>query len=64
VADDVLGRPIVTAADLDRMTPQQVEEVWQASIVTDPDALPTEYVERLRRRAERRLAQREVPAAS
>ena len=64
MADDLLGRPIVTAADLDQMTPQQVEEVWQASIVTDPGVLPPAYVDLLRRRAERRLDQREVPAAS
>jgi hypothetical protein len=61
---DPLGRPVVTAEDLDRMTPQQVEDAWAASIVTDPDALPAEYVETIRGRAEQRLAQRDVPAAS
>ena len=64
MADDLFGRPIVTAADLDAMTPHQVEETWKASIVTDPQALPPEYAEALRRRAAARLAQREVPAAS
>jgi hypothetical protein len=64
MAKDPLGRPVVTADDLDRMTPQQVEDTWAASIVTDPDALPAEYVEAIRRRAEQRLAQRDVPAAS
>lgn len=64
MAEDRLGKPVVRAADLDRMTPQQVEEVWTAAIVTDPDDLPAEYVEKIRRRAEQRLAQREVPAAS
>jgi hypothetical protein len=64
MTDEVLGRPAVTAADLDAMTPQQVDEAWRASIVNDPDALPSEYVERIRRRATERLAQRETPAAS
>jgi hypothetical protein len=64
VAEDPLGRPVVTADDLDRMTPQQVDDTWAASIVTDPDALPAEYVQTIRRRAAQRLAQREVPAAS
>ena len=45
MAKDPSGRPVVTADDLDRMTPQQVEDAWAASIVTDPDALPAEYVE-------------------
>jgi hypothetical protein len=63
MAEDPLGRPVVTADDLDRMTPQQVEDAWAASIVTDPGALPAEYVETIRRRAEQRLTQRDVPAA-
>jgi len=46
------------------MTPQQAEEAWGASIITDPDDLPVEYVEMIRRRAGQRLARREVPAAS
>ena len=61
---DPLGRPVVTADNLDRMTPQQVEDAWAASVVTDPDALPAEYVETIRRRAEQRLAERDAPAAS
>lgn len=64
MADDLLGRPVVTAADLDEMTPQQVDEAWTASIITDPQALPGKYVDTVRRRAAERLARREVPAAS
>ena len=61
MAQDPLGRAVVTADDLDRMTPQQVEDTWAASIVTDPDALPSEYVETIRRRAEQRLASATCP---
>jgi hypothetical protein len=64
VADDLLGRPIVTAADLDAMTPDEVDDRWRASIVTDPDILPAEYIETIRRRAAERFAKRDVPAAS
>ena len=64
MADDLLSRPVITAADLDRMTAEQVEPAWAASIVTDPAALPAGYVETIRRRAARRLTQREIPAAS
>jgi hypothetical protein len=59
---DLLGRPILTADDLDTRTPQQVDEVWRAAIVTDPDVLPAEYTDATRRRAAERLAQRETPA--
>lgn len=61
---DLLGRPVITAAELDRMTPHEVDDVWRASIVTDTDALPTEYVERLRAGAAANLARRETRAAS
>ena len=57
MVDDLLGRPVVTAADLDGMTPQQVEKVWRASIVTDADSLPGEYSQALRRGDAERLAQ-------
>ena len=62
--DRTVPPAVVSAADLDAMTPQQVEEVWQASLVTDPDLLPAEYVELLRRRAAARLARRDVRTAS
>jgi hypothetical protein len=64
MAKEPSSRSVVTADDLDRMTPQQVEDAWAASIVTHPDALPAEYVETIRRRAEQRLAERDVRAAS
>ena len=63
MAKDLFGRPVVAAADLDTMTPQQVEEAWKASIVTDPHALPEEYVRTLQHRAAARLERREAPAA-
>jgi hypothetical protein len=64
VGDEVTRRPVVTAAELDSMTPEQVDEVWRASIVTDPDALPPGYLDVIRRRAQARITRRETPAAS
>jgi len=48
VAKDILGRPVITAAELDAMTPAQREAVFEASVVTDLDDLPATYVARLR----------------
>lgn len=64
MTDNTHGRPLVTAEDLDRMTPEQVDEVWRASIVTDPAALPEQYLRAVRRRAADRLARRDARAAS
>ena len=64
MADERLSRPILTAADLDSMTSQQVDEAWRNSIVTDPESLPESYLQTLRERAARRLAERETRAAS
>lgn len=64
VTDDAQDRPVVTAEELDRMTPEQVDEVWRESIVTDPAVLPESYVRAIRRRAADRLACRGVQAAS
>jgi hypothetical protein len=69
VPRDILGRPVVTAADLDAMTPQQRKAAFEASIVTDLDQLPPDYVAQLRADAEelaarRDAAQRDVPYAS
>jgi hypothetical protein len=64
VADQRLGRPVLTAADLDAMTPQQVEKAWRDSIVTDPESLPESYLQTLRERSAQRLAEREPRAPS
>ena len=65
---DILGRPVLTAADLDVMTPVQRKAAFDASIVTDLEQLPADYVARLRAGAEGQLAHREavrdVPHAS
>jgi hypothetical protein len=56
---DLFGRPVVTAAELDEMTPAQRREVIRSRIVWDLSELPEEYVARLRAAAEQHLAERE-----
>lgn len=66
---DILCRPVLTAAEMDAMTPEQRKAAFDASIVTDLEVLPADYLARLRAGAEGRLARREaavrdVPHAS
>lgn len=55
---------VITAAELDQMTPQEREAAFQASIIRDPAEVPAPYqrvVDDLRRRvAEREVRQREA----
>lgn len=57
---DILGRPVLTAAELDDMTPEQRQAAFDASIVADLTVLPADYLARLRAGAEDRLAHRAV----
>jgi hypothetical protein len=59
VPKDILGRPVVTAAQMDAMSPQERREVFRSRIVWDLSELPADYVAALRATAERRLAERE-----
>jgi hypothetical protein len=56
---DLFGRPVLTAAELDDMTPAERREAIRSRIVWDLSELPEEYVARLRTTAERHLAERE-----
>ena len=57
--EDLFGRPVVTAAEMDLMTPAERREAFRSRIVWDLSELPVEYVERLRATAEQNLAARE-----
>jgi hypothetical protein len=56
VPTDILGRPIITAADLDLMTAAERKAAFDASIVTDLVQLPADYLAELRASAEKRMA--------
>lgn len=53
---DVLGRRIVTAAEPDAITAAQWKAAFDASIITDLDQLPTDYLTELRAGATERMS--------
>lgn len=55
---------IVTAAELDQMTPQERHANFEASIITDPSKVPPQFVARVRARIEQRIAAQDVADAS
>jgi hypothetical protein len=60
VPNDITGHPVLTAEDLDRMTPEERQAAFDARVVTDLDELPAEYVAQLQARAAALVAQREA----
>jgi hypothetical protein len=50
----------ITVEDLDRMTPQERQQAFEASIVWDLDNLPADRLADLRARAARFAADRDV----
>jgi len=48
-----------TAAELERMTPAERQAVFNASIVTDLDQVPPEFLARVRGRVEKIIAETE-----
>ena len=61
---DITGHPVLTAEDLDRMTPQERQAAFDARVVTDLEELPAEYMAKLQARAAALAAQREAVQAT
>jgi len=60
---DPIGRKVVTAAELEAMSPEQRRAHFEASIVWDLSTLPPEYLARVRADAKDLIAGRDaVPA--
>jgi hypothetical protein len=57
---DILGRPIVTAAELDAMTEEERAAAFRASIVWDPNDLPPQYLAKLRAGLAETIARRDA----
>lgn len=55
-----MARKIWTAAELDHMTPAQVDALFQASIVTDLDEVPAEFLAKVRADVEEHIAATEA----
>ena len=45
-----------TAAELEKLSPAQRQQIFDASLVLDLDDVPPEFLDRVRRRTEERLA--------
>lgn len=52
----VMPRKVWTAAELDEMTPAEVDALFQASIVTDLDQVPPEFLAKVRADLEEHIA--------
>ncbi len=52
---------VVSAAELEGMSPVEHRALFEASIVTDLNQTPTDLVERARARIEQRIAESESP---
>lgn len=50
-----MPRKIWTAAELDEMTPAEVDALFEASIVRDLDDVPPEFLARVRARVQERI---------
>jgi hypothetical protein len=48
---------VVTAAELEKMSPAERHALFEASIITDLDEAPQHLIERARARVERRIAE-------
>jgi hypothetical protein len=62
VPKDILGRAVVTAAELDALTPAERHAAFEASLVTDLEQLPADYLARLRADAAELIARRDAAA--
>lgn len=55
---------IVTAEELEKMTPAQRQAAFDASIVTDLDDAPPELLERTRERVQRMIRESDSPSTT
>ena len=52
-------RKVWTAAELEKLPPNEVDEIFRASIVTDLSTMPPEFLEQVRAGAARLIEERE-----
>lgn len=50
-----MSRKIWKAAEIEKMTPAEQDRLFEASIVSDFDEVPAEFLERVRARASERI---------
>ncbi len=55
-----MARKVWTAAELDDMTPAEIDALFKSSIVTDLDEVPAEFLAKVRADAEEHIAATEA----
>lgn len=60
MAKDILGRPLLTVAELEAMTEQERDEALQGNVIYDLDLLPPSYVAKHRAHLEEIIARRDA----
>jgi hypothetical protein len=56
----VMTDRVWTAAELEGRTPAEQDELFAASLIRDPAEVPPDFIERVRQRARRRIADNET----
>lgn len=64
MAIDFHGRRVVTAAELEEMTPAERQASFEESLVLDPDAIPASFQHRVLERVGSRIAERDQDQAA
>jgi hypothetical protein len=64
VPKDFRGREVVTAADLDQMTPGERQATFEDSVITDIHTIPADFLTHVRSRLTPRVAQRDREQAA
>ncbi len=59
--DGHMAEKVWTAEKLESLTPEEQDAVFDSSLVHDPADVPPEFLERIRERARRRLADTQTP---
>jgi hypothetical protein len=57
-----MAQKVWTAAELEKLSPAEVDALFAASIVTDLDQVPPDFLERVRARTRAHIEQSETPA--
>lgn len=60
----VMAAKIITAEELEKMTPAERQAAFDASIVTDLDDAPPELVARTRKRVEQMITESDSPSTT
>jgi len=56
-----MAERVWTAEKLESLMPEEQDAVFESSLVDDPADVPPEFLERIRERARRRLAETQTP---